>query len=160
MLWVVTPEGLGSFRFRSKRISRAGLQACNTSTRETEVGGSEIQGRARLRSQFEASLSSYHGDFTDDGKCEVENPNLTRSSVHDPTTAEHLFLVQGESWEVGLRQGVNTNVSAMQRVAAPPPPPPLPVALTILLLSKDPQSAEVGRMVKGGQAWARGAPRR
>lgn len=118
VLRVVTPEGLGSFYFRWKSLPGAGLQACHVSTQEAVAGGSGIQGHFPLHSQFEASLSSYHGDFTDDEKCEVENPNQTRSSLQDFMTSECLFRVQGESQEIGFRKGASISLSAGQRDAA------------------------------------------
>lgn len=120
------------------------------------LGGSggrirNFQGHFPLHSRFEASLSSYHGDFTEDEKCEVENPNQTRSSLYNFTTSECLFQVQGESQEIGLRRGGRAQVCLLGRGV-------LPVALIISALRKDPGSAEVGKTVKEGQAWARFSP--
>lgn len=152
VLRVVTPEGLGSFYFRWKSLPGAGLQACHVSTQEAVAGGSGIQGHFQLHSQFEASLSSYHGDFTDD-KCEVENPNQTRSSLHDFTTSDLRVLVSGPRRKSGERAkegGKHRFVYWAEGCCL--------LLLLFLLLSKDPGSAEVGKVVKEGQARARFSP--
>lgn len=66
--------------------------------------------------------------------------------MQDNTTSKHLFQVQGENQRIRLRQGVeNLSICCVESSHW--------LFLLSLLLSEDPVSAEVGKMVKEGQAW-------
>lgn len=98
--------------------------------------GSVIQGAPQLLSRSEASLASYHGNFIDGAKWEVENPNRRALSGHSAIKSKHSLQVQGESQKTGLRQwGENTFVCCAEGCQWS--------RLLFLLLSEDPGSAEV-----------------